>query len=265
MSYMDSKVSIVMFGKNDNWGGNQKERFIKSLNSFVEKGYDEIIFVDWSSDKISLIEEVQDNLVRSGRIRGIIVHPDVAKWILKNRPGQNPNEVYSRNIGIRRAAGSIIISSSMEIIPPTKEEFVKTIADKDTFYTCSRRDINIDQIPDISIPPHGPSGIGAEDKWSLIDCCGDFQIARRHIWNKIRGFEEDFIGAYYNDTFVQKKAVDAGYKIEAVYDLPVFHINHGKGTFTGVFNNVGEIYKRKVTSNGDDWGVAHHIFPELII
>ena len=39
---------------------------------------------------------------------------------------------------------------------------------------------------------------------SLVDCCGDFQIAHKDLWNDIRGFEERLVYCLYTDTNVQK-------------------------------------------------------------
>ena len=91
--------------------------------------------------------------------------------------------------------------------------------DKNTFYTISRREApkditynsknekelreNLSNIP----ARHFPAKVTPNDNYSLINCCGDFQIAHKDVWNKIKGFEEEMIYACFVDTNVQKKAV----------------------------------------------------------
>jgi hypothetical protein len=59
------------------------------------------------------------------------------------------------------------------------------------------------------------------DKWSIINCCGDFQLAHRDLWNKIKGFEEKMTYACFQDTNVQKKATLEGGNLIAHFELLV--------------------------------------------
>ncbi len=77
-----------------------------------------------------------------------------------------------------------------------------------------------------SQPRYFPAQVTPNDRWSLINCCGDFQLAHKNIWHTIKGFEEQMIHACYNDTNVQKKAVLNGYNLEAYFDLPLYHLSH---------------------------------------
>jgi hypothetical protein len=64
------------------------------------------------------------------------------------------------------------------------------------------------------------------DTYSLINCCGDFQLAHKNVWSTIKGLEEQMIYSCFVDTNVQKKAVLNGFGLEAVYDVPVYHMSH---------------------------------------
>jgi len=86
------------------------------------------------------------------------------------------------------------------------------------------------------------------------------------VWESIRGFEEVLIYPLYADTNVQKKAVKHGFGLKAIYNPPMFHINHGSkgwgggGIADGV-NKVGnDIYRAIVnqnqTENLDTWGFS---------
>lgn len=131
---------------------------------------------------------------------------------------QKCNEALSRNIAIKRSDADWIISTNIDIIPPTRKELkslIKTL-DKNTFYTISRREAPKDIVYNTKITKlreslstiparHFPAKVSPNDDYSLINCCGDFQIAHRDVWNKIKGFEEEMIYACYVDTNIQKK------------------------------------------------------------
>ena len=42
----------------------------------------------------------------------------------------------------------------------------------------------------------------AGDDYSIINCCGDFQLAPKHVWGGIRGFEEELIYPLFADIFI---------------------------------------------------------------
>jgi len=64
------------------------------------------------------------------------------------------------------------------------------------------------------------------DRYSLINCCGDFQLAHKNVWHTIKGLEEQMIYSCFVDTNVQKKAVLNGFNLVPVYDIPVYHMSH---------------------------------------
>ena len=104
------------------------------------------------------------------------------------------------------------------------------------------------------------------DDYSLINCCGDFQIAPKHIWDEIKGFEEDLIYPLYADTNVQKKSVKHGFGLKAIFDPPMFHINHGSkgwgggGFAEGINKKANDIHRavtfQEKTENLDTWGFS---------
>jgi GT2 family glycosyltransferase len=106
-----------------------------------------------------------------------------------------------------------------------------------------------------------PEKVLSGDDYSLINCCGDFQCAPKHIWEDIKGFEENLVYALYTDTNLQKKAVMHGYGLRALYDPYIFHINHGPGGggFMSGYNRIANdpydaIISQGKTKNRDDWG-----------
>lgn len=286
------KLSVVITSRNDNYGGNLLERATYCLNSMIDT-FDEVWYVDWNSpvDAGSLLNMIKPNLQLKGNLNHIVVTPEAAAALTNNDPHmQVCCEVLGRNLGIRRATGDIIVSSNIDIIAPRRdhlEEMIKN-SDPNTFYTISRRPLDLSRIyefyhnskiPDnfyyywksmrenminTSEERHYKESVVQGEDYSIINCCGDFQLARRHIWAKIRGFEEELIYALYTDTNVQKKAVMHGFGLKALYQPALFHINHGKGGggfLDGINKKVNDMYRAIIyqheTQNSETWGFSN--------
>jgi hypothetical protein len=112
---MKEKISVVVIGKNDNYGGNLTHRFTHCLN-ILTQSFDEIIYVDWKSNGKSLIEEVINNVERKDNIKSYIVSE---QDIQNNNPeyiNYSIVEVIARNIGIRRATNDWILVTNVDVL-----------------------------------------------------------------------------------------------------------------------------------------------------
>jgi len=277
------KITAVIVSRNDNYGGHLNERATYCFNSAIET-YDEIIYIDWNSPTHSLLYDIKNNINFKGNFKHMVITPEVASYLTKYDPdAQKCCEVPARNIGLRRATGDWVVSTNIDIIHPKREKLEQQIKslDQNTFYTISRRDVNWDTIKEFhsgeikfqewrSLRDYLYSGIEERyfeektisgDDYSLINCCGDFQIAPRYIWEEIKGMEEELIYSLYADTNVQKKAVMHGFKLKALYEPALFHIEHGRGGggfLDGINKKTNNPYKaityQKETSNLDSWG-----------
>jgi len=282
------KISAIIISRNDNYGGYLNERATYAINSAINT-YDEVIYVDWNSPTHSLLWDIKDNLQLKGNLKHFVIPPDAAK-ILTNydEQAQICCEVLARNIGIRRAEGDYIVSTNIDIIHPKRED-VETIinsSDNNTMYTLSRREVTWDIIKEF----HGgemkfnewdklrdyiyinseervmEEKTSTNDDYSIINCCGDFQLAPKHIWDTIRGFEEDLIYPLYADTNVQKKSVKHGFNLKAIFNPPMFHINHGSkgwgggGFAEGINKTANDIHRaitfQEQTENFPNWGFS---------
>jgi hypothetical protein len=279
------KISAVIVSRNDNYGGHLNERATYCFNSAIDT-YDEVIYVDWNSSTHSLFYDIKDNINFKGNIKHCGINPEIAS-ILTNydQYAQKCCEVLARNIGLRRATGDWLVSTNIDIIHPKREELEKTLnqVDQNSFYTISRRHTDWDQIKgfhngDINfsqweeLRTHLISNSEERyfeettvdgDNYSIINCCGDFQIAPKHIWESIRGMEEDLIYSLYADTNVQKKAAMHGFGLKALYSPALFHIEHGKGGggfLDGINKKTNDPYRAIVhqnqTQNLDTWGFS---------
>ena len=282
------KISAVIISRNDNYGGHLNERAIYAINSAINT-YDEVFYIDWNSETHSLLYDIKDNLQLKGNLKHIVITPEVASILTNNDPqAQKCCEVLARNIGIRRATGDYIVSTNIDIIHPKREDIENIInsSNNNTMYTLSRREVTWDIIKEF----HGgkmnfnewdklrdyiyinseerivKEKTSTSDDYSIINCCGDFQLAPKHIWNDIKGFEEDLIYPLYADTNVQKKSVKHGFNLKAIFNPPMFHINHGSkgwgggGFAEGINKKANDIHRaitfQEQTENFPNWGFA---------
>lgn len=279
------KLSAVVVSRNDNYGGNLADRATYCLNSLIDT-FDEVFYIDWNSPTHSLLYDIEDRLIKKGNLKHIVIPPDVASMLTNNDPqAQVCCETLARNIGIRRATGDYIVSTNIDVIAPRRDHLEKAIneLDKNTFYTISRRHVEWKDIEEF----HGGGRKFSDwenlrdhliknseerkydekvvdgDDYSIINCCGDFQLAHKDIWNEIRGFEEELIYVLYSDTNVQKKAVKHGFDLKAIYSPALFHIFHGKGGggfLDGINRKTNDMYRavtsQEKTENKETWGFS---------
>jgi FkbM family methyltransferase len=234
------KTAVVVFGRND--GYKEKERFAIHLTTMLET-FDEVIYVDWNSSTHSFLYEVLDMIPKTGRLKHFAIPPEYAKMMSNNdEKAQICNSVLSFNLGLRRTDAEWIVLSTTDVIPPTKtalNEFIAQ-ANKNSFYTFSRRDIEYDDVianldnldeyrkhlDETTEPRFFPAQVTPNDKYSIFNCCGDFQLAPKNLWYKLRGYEEPMLYACFVDTNVQKKSVLYGFDLVPIFDVPLYHMSH---------------------------------------
>jgi len=274
------KSAILLGCRND--GYKENERIVTCLTSMVET-FDEVWFCDWNTPigKKPLLWELKDQIPQTGKIRHFIIEEPIAKILSNYNPNVSPfNGVISQNLMLKRCTADWIVCSTMDIIAPKKEYFDNflTKANNNTFYSVSRRDVEYSELEkmghknwrefrdkmDIETQPrYFPAQVTPNDKYSLINCCGDFQLAHKDIWNNIKGFEEQMLYACFCDTNIQKKAVLNGYNLEAYFDLPIYHLSHtgmsndGSSPSKQHYNDAYEWVENFTKSqNEDNWGLA---------
>lgn len=275
------KSTAILVSKNDNYGGNLSHRVKMSLTSLLNT-HDEVIFVDWKTiNGVGLFEEIKNELPKTGRLKRIQVpyeflqeyYPEIAKY--------NIIESIGRNVALRRSSGDWITSTNIDIITNPLDY---SSLNPNEFYTVSRRDIdeshhlrynNFDDLFN-DISPRGdsfspkPICTNSSDKWSLVVCCGDFQIGHRDVWFKMKGFEESILFGCGIDSNTMKKA--SYYSDIKILNHYIFHLNHGKsanmldGEIVPPMSNQEDIIQKFTsTTNSDSWGFVNHDLPTEIL
>jgi hypothetical protein len=275
------KKSVILTSRNDNYGGNLHKRTTMALLSLIEN-HDEVIFVDWKTKNgEGVISNIKHKLPQTGKLKYIQVPKEFLKEKYPEIADYSMIESIGRNIGLRRASHDYIISTNIDIVTTPIED---SILKEDVFYTVPRRDV--DESFHLSFNDYNSlykslwdnrDGYRAKerfksetDKWSLINCCGDYQIGHKNIWNQMKGFEESILFGCGIDTNVMKKA--SLYSNIQVLDHYIFHLNHGKSGDRDEDESVPPMSDQNSiirdftnTSNPDDWGMYNENLPiELI-
>ena len=117
-------ISIVLYGRNDNYGYNLHKRAALSLNCMAEvltDPSDEIIFVDYNTpdDFPTFPEAIQDTLTRRARqvLRILRVRPAIHEKF-KSRTRLLALEPIARNVAVRRSspANRWVLSTNTDMI-----------------------------------------------------------------------------------------------------------------------------------------------------
>jgi len=283
------KLGVVVVNRND--GYKDFERGIIHFKSMINT-FDEVNYIDWNSPETSYLWEIKDKLPKTGKIRHYVITPEIVSQLIPYPNASKCNETLSRNIAIKRSDADWIVSTSLDIIPPKREDLIKTIEtlDKNTFYTISRREAPLsiikkyttdewsllrEELYNVVPERHYPGAVSPNDKYSLINCCGDFQLAHKDLWHTIKGFEENMIHTCFSDTNVQKKAILGGFNLEVLFNPPLFHMEHKPYSVTEkgervksetfhesskamVYNDVWDYVEYfQETSNSDSWGLSN--------
>ena len=290
------KIASVTVNRND--GYKDFKRGLIHFKSMVET-FDEVNYVDWNSPDGSFMWEIEDKLPKKGKIKHYCISSQIVNQIIFDANAQKCNEAISRNIAIRRSDADWIVSTNIDVIPPTREEIKALIKglNRNTFYTISRREAPKEIVKNnksiknlrealINIPArHFPARVTPNDEYSLINCCGDFQIAHKSVWERVQGFEEEMIYACFVDTNIQKKAILNGFKLEVKYEPAIYHMEHGayftkedgtrtqdknnKGSYKGDTNAYNDAYawvENFIKSkNSKSWGLSNIIIEHEVI
>ena len=274
------KTAALLYVRND--GYKEDERVIVCLSSMLDT-FDEVILLDWNSPegKNPLLWDIKNQLPKTGRLKHYVIPPSAATSLTYEDPNaQACTQVISSNLMLRRCDADWIACTTIDIIAPEKEKFLNFIdkCSKNTFYTVSRRDFEIEDLEkygfdkwkeyrnhldSISQPRYFPAMVTPNDHYSIINCCGDFQFAHKSVWDSVRGYEEQMIYACFQDTNIQKKAVLNGFGLEAIYDLPLYHMSHkgmsndGSSPSKQYYNDAYDWVERfNESQNNNNWGFA---------
>jgi hypothetical protein len=209
-------VSFVIYSRNDDYAGGQLRRMEQALNCLLgqlrEYALDaEIVIVDWNppdghptlADAVRLDEPAPHVSVRFIEVPERY-HRRRRDWERKGMCG-----VVANNVGIRRARGRFILPRTSDTL--FSSELIEFLARRelreDRFYRCNRVDTSpavferdastdreslLDACRKHAIVEHGflqPANFPSIRPLHT-NGCGDFTLASREAWRRIRGSRE---------------------------------------------------------------------------
>ena len=283
-------LSLVVYGRNDNYGYNLPKRVALSLNNFanlLDNPSDEIIFVDYNSPNSSptFPEAIADTLTERTKslLRVIRVRPHQIPQRALN-PNLETNEPLARNVGFRRSnpANRWILSTNTDMVfLPKVAKSLSTIVSSldDGQYGLPRF-----EIPETvweSLPRSDPGyviremdGLAARlslrhivtvDPPHIFDGPGDFQLFLREDLFTIGGADEDMIKGWHVDSNLAKRVSFLRGNVVSLLDqVEAYHCDHTKqvtpahksgAESNSLYSKVKLVGQSALEKQKDTWGL----------
>jgi hypothetical protein len=274
-------LSIVVTGRNDQYGGDFNERFFTSLrfnrDQLAERAVAvEVILVEWNpipgKPYLSELLSKEFPSQAGSLMRRYVVAPQYHAALTQN-PLLPYLEYMAKNVGIRRASAPFVLVTNTDVL--LGRRVVNAIAGDlplATILRAARYDIKlgIDQSHLTVAALEDPANQVRQPvlKPPLFNGgSGDFVLADRDTWHRLRGYNEVYRAARVAiDLNFLVKAHGAGYPIADIGG-PVYHINHvgslrmSKALYRDTptdtpWGNLRWHSRHVVYQNRDEWGLA---------
>ena len=276
-------VSIVLTGRNDNYGGDFTVRCERALRfnwDNLSKAHvnAEVVFVEWNpvAHREYLVQELERDLpeIPPVRFRRYVVDAGYQAACSLNVNLQYL-EYVAKNVGVRRARGPFVLVTNTDIFfsRGVVEALACSTLHTNVVYRAARIDLALGS-DQSRVTWEGLDDANGHARRPTLKAplyagaSGDFMLAHRTVWHQLRGFNEVYrlARAGVDHNFLVK-AYGCGYQIEDILS-PVYHVNH-EGSYR-ISKNVlegssaeGRWGKRQwpsryvVYDNADSWGLAH--------
>ncbi|KAB0269713.1 hypothetical protein [Microvirga brassicacearum] len=282
-------ISIVLYGRNDNYGYNLHKRAALSLNCMAEvlsDPADEILFVDYNTpdDFPTFPEAIQDTLTDKAKrhLRILRVRPSVHARFA-SRTHLVALEPVARNVAVRRSnpANRWILSTNtdMVFVPRKGQSLSETVRDLPKgHYGIPRFEVpetlweSVDRL-------NARAVIEAFDRWGwdlhlneivagmspfLFDGPGDFQLMERADLFAFHGFHEEMLLGWHVDANIAKRfSMVYGHVGDLSAQIFGYHCDHTRQVTPAhrrdaVENNPEEFFHRverpELPEQAESWG-----------
>ncbi|MEW5984316.1 MAG: hypothetical protein AB1806_18340 [Acidobacteriota bacterium] len=234
-------LSIVLTGRNDNYGGDFNERFFRALRfnhtNLAAHGVDhEVVFVEWSPlagrPHLSDLLAAEFSDLAATALTCYVVDPRYQDELSLN-PSIKYLEYLAKNVGLRRATGRFVLSTNTDVF--FGESVVASLAsgrlEAGTVYRAPRFDLKlgIDQSHvswEMLDDERNQTRRGTLAPPLLSGAAGDFLLADRESVHRLKGFNEVYRLARVGiDVNFLVKAYGAGLRMADIGG-PVYHVDH---------------------------------------
>jgi hypothetical protein len=294
-------ISIITYGRNDNYSYNLVKRTAFSFNCLAEvlTDEDEILFTDYNTpDHLpTLPESIWDTLTDKAlaRLKVIRISREIHESIKRDSPLPILENV-SRNAAIVRSnpANRWMLSTNPDVLLVLCSKWANLAAllrtFPDSFYELPRFDIpesvwsslhrvdpktNILTLRDWLISNKAAIAETIPDyrfqKYYLFDAPGDFQLAPRDYYFRLRGFDESMNKYFHSDSNLAKRmwllnGKRTDHLLEHIWVLHQDHYLSGEWTKTVTSIEHNDYYKHiihqeTIEANDENWGLRQVHLP----
>ncbi len=251
------QFAAVAVGRNDDYMADFRERLLATVFWNTKYLVDEFIFVEWNppADRELLSVELTKEFEC---VRAYVVPPEIHQQTCRN-PNINLLEYHAKNVGIRRARSSWIISTNADAAfgLDVVNRLLNTPLKEDVLWTAERRDIPWRENEQKEIGFWGSLRYRRVNPYVALGT-GEFCMASRALWHRARGFDEQLVRHRYGcDIRGTAQMVALGGSIRRAGT--VLHLTHPTSCTEKIQPHHGE----EATPDGvpyrnpDDWGLGN--------
>lgn len=274
-------ISIVVTGKNDNYGGHFDQRLELTLKynvkKFKEAGIDaEIVFVEWNpisgtpllSEKVATMFDNVKCYVVEKEEHDIIAGPNTYMTFL---------EFFAKNVGIRRASGDYVVCTNADVFYGNEvfDKIANTELDKNIIYRTRRDDIRFHKLESLTEEGFKNAKFRTNplNGKPYVDASGDFTMASKELFEKLNGYDENMrFVKIHKDSRILFSALHNS-EIDYVNLGVMYHIDH-EGSAVGTTGKLtdyrptnGPYHWKYVLDlpykNRHFWGMSREIVDEI--
>jgi hypothetical protein len=235
-------ISLVLTGRNDEYGGDFSARFFRTLRfnheQLTARGIaHEIVFVEWapSRERALLVEQIFEAVPQlDRRLCSWYVVDAQYHAALSLNPRLEYLEFIAKNVGVRRAQGRFVLTSNCDVYLGRQvlDVLQRGALEPRTLYRAARHDLKL--ASDLSgldwgvlEDPRNLAGPAHRLKPPFMgSATGDFVLLDRETFHAIGGFNEIYRVARIGiDRNLLVKALSCGLRIADIGG-PVYHVNH---------------------------------------
>jgi hypothetical protein len=273
-------LSIVVTGRNDDFGGDFNGRFFRAMRfnheHLTQAGVPhEFVFVEWrpipSRPFLASVLAAEFPELLPAQLRSYVVDPAYHEALSLN-PRLQFQEFVAKNVGIRRAQGDLVLTTNTDIYlgRGVIDRLAARAIERGVLYRAARHDLKSNS--DVSWMDWAL--LEDERNWEIVNrikpplftnASGDFLLLDRDTYHRLRGFNEVYRTAKIHiDGNFCVKAHSSGVPLVDI-GAPVYHV--GRGTLhaqVGSYKNRpseapwGDIRWNSdvIYVNGPDWGLG---------
>ena len=251
-------VSAVLCGRNDNYTPDFKERLETCLDWAFARGLAEAVWVEWNPPAQQSL--LATELTRKyPRLRAYVVPERIHREACGN-PAFKLMEYHAKNVGIRRVSTEWICGTNSDIIWGADVFPWFSLLRSGVVYQTRRIDFQWKGEPVTPALLRDPARRLKfyRDDYVPLDGAGDFILAERSRWFRVRGYDESMRKQKLHcDSRGVYQFLASGAKVARIGTT--FHMDHSNSSQRGVFAKDGVDLSPQEGipyQNPDSWGFA---------